>query len=75
MERALKEWDRIGVTWCRTVGDRKMEISRSRNPDTGLIEWHTLVWEGAERSTAMLDAFHGDELKDALGAVQEVADV
>jgi hypothetical protein len=48
-----------GAGWTRwphalgyslTVGDLRADIGPDVDPDTGLLEWHAVVWQGEDRT-------------------------
>lgn len=72
---ALRGWERHRLTWCRTERGRSAEVSRQRNPDGGLIEWHALVWEGRERGAPLLDEYTGQDVAEATALAAEALGV
>ena len=65
-------WVRHALTWCRTDDRVRMELSRSMNLETELIEWHVLVWTD-DRSSPLISEFVGNNWHDvealAMGAI------
>ena len=73
-QQTLAGWDRYGVTWCRKQGEAKVEITRLKNLDTGIIEWHGKVWTGRDRDRPVYEGFHGQDIYSCLERVNEEVD-
>ena len=70
MSDIFKGWERHDLTWCRTEDGVRMEVSRTMNRESGLIEWHALAWT-KERGDPLVSEYVGQDWHSAAALVLE----
>ena len=60
----------LGIGFSFKDGERRAEVDRMRNPETGLIEWRSRTWTGADRVGAEVE-FHGQDFHSAIECASE----
>lgn len=52
--------------------DVTADVDRTKNPETGLIEWRLVAWADGERRVDAEEQFFGQDLHSAFAAAAEV---